>query len=69
MSNTSYLLTLIQATDEARSKYRLSGSVLDKLFYESNYMALGRLALNASQTEVKCPAALDAMYRLAINAV
>lgn len=68
MSNTSYLLALIQTTDEARNNYRLSDSALDWCLYESNYTALGRLALNDSQTQVKCPAALDAMYRLAIDA-
>lgn len=67
MSNTSYLLALIQATNEARNNYRLSDSALDWCLYESSYTALGRLALNAAQTEVTCPAALDAMYRLAIN--
>lgn len=68
MSNTTYLLTLIQATADARIIFRLSGSVLDKALYENYYLALGRLALNAAQTEVTCPAALDAMYRLAIDA-
>lgn len=68
MHRNDYLQALISATAAARTNYRLTGAMPNRLIYEHFYLLLGTLALNKAQTRVINPAALDAMHRLAINA-
>ena len=68
MNNPITLNELVTATEQARDRYRLRGTVLSKVLYELWYVRLGMEAFDQQKLEVKCPIALAKMYRLAINA-
>lgn len=68
MNNRMTLNELVTATEQARTNYRLRGTLLSRMLYEFWYVLLGMEALDQHKLELKCPKALVEMYRLAINA-
>jgi len=59
---------LVTATEQARVNYRRCGTLVSRLLYEFWYMQLGTEAFDQQTLTLRCPLALEEMYRLAIDA-
>lgn len=68
MKTVNPLEHLIMATAHAREQYRLHGTYFWQAMYESRYVELGQWAYDQGTIQLKSPAALAAIYRLAIDA-
>lgn len=66
--NITELYALVRETKRARGRWRQTGLEPYRIYYESLYLTLGRVALNRTQTLVTCPGALYAMFLLAKDA-
>ncbi|UAY97124.1 hypothetical protein [Dickeya dadantii] len=67
MKTVTTLNELVMSTAHAREQYRLHGTYFWRAMYESKYVELGQLAYDQRRMVLKSPAALQAMYRLAID--
>lgn len=67
MKTAITLNELVMATAHAREQYRLHGTYFWQAMYESRYVELGQLAYDQRRMVLKYLAALEAMYRLAID--
>ena len=59
---------LVTTTEQARANHRRHGTDTSKMFYEVWYVLLGREAFDQQTLTLRCPLALEEMYRLAIDA-
>lgn len=59
---------LVTATEQARENYRRRGTLISRMFYEFWYVRLGTEAFEQQTLMLRCPLALEEMYRLAIDA-
>ncbi|HGX3398357.1 TPA: hypothetical protein ACNH9M_004502 [Enterobacter hormaechei] len=59
---------LVTATGQARENYRRRGTLISRMLYEFWYVLLGKEAFDQQALTLRCPLALEAMYRLAIDA-
>ncbi|MCS3490631.1 hypothetical protein [Enterobacter sp. SLBN-59] len=59
---------LVTATEQARENYRRRGTLISRMLYEIWYVRLGTEALDQQTLTLRCPLALEEMYRLAIQA-
>ncbi|HDX3969607.1 TPA: hypothetical protein ROF82_003459 [Enterobacter asburiae] len=67
----NYLMTLdelVTTTEQARENYRRSGTLVSRMLYEFWYVLLGTEAYDQQTLTLRCPHALEEMYRLAIDA-
>lgn len=58
---------LVTATEQARADYRRHGTWTSRMLYEFWYVLLGREVFDQQKLALRCPAALQEMYRLAID--
>ncbi|HFQ8153368.1 hypothetical protein ACH30J_23045, partial [Enterobacter hormaechei subsp. xiangfangensis] len=59
---------LVTATEQARANYRRHGTRTSRMLYEFWYVLLGTEAFDQQTLTLRCPLALEEMYRLAIDA-
>ncbi|EPT0360642.1 hypothetical protein ACVNT8_004323 [Enterobacter cloacae] len=59
---------LVTATEQARENYRRRGTLIPGMLYEFWYVLLGTEAFDQQTLTLRCPPALEEMYRLAIHA-
>ncbi|MDP5163386.1 hypothetical protein [Enterobacter ludwigii] len=58
---------LVTTTEQARTNYRRHGTETFRILYEFWYVLLGTEALDQQTLTLRCPLALEEMYRLAID--
>lgn len=66
MNDVSELEDLIARTVQARTDHLNAGTAVSWLLYENLYLARGRRAYSAREG-LSCPAAMEAMIRLAAD--
>lgn len=59
---------LVTATEQARENYRRRGTLISRMLYEFWYVRLGTEAFEQQTLTLRCPLALEEMYRLTIDA-
>lgn len=59
---------LVIVTDLTRENYRRCGMLVFKMLYEFWYVLLGMEAFEQQTLTLRCPLALEEMYRLVIDA-
>lgn len=59
---------LVTTTEHARANYRRHGTETSGMLYEFWYVRLGAEAFDQQTLTLRCPLALEEMYRLAIDA-
>lgn len=59
---------LVTTTELARASYRRHGTETSRMFYGFWYVLLGTEAFDQQTLTLRCPLALEEMYRLAFDA-